>query len=155
MEQKATTTAATEPNKVVDIHASKKPKFLTADDILGKDDRDYVEVECPEWGGTVRVRSLTGAEAVVFANSLKSEKGRAQAMIRIIAMCACDENGKRIFTPEQVEMLASRNLRACMRVKDAAMRHNGYTTEGEADAAEVDPMKSGSETTGPEGSLIA
>ena len=110
---------------------SKKPKYLTADEILDKDDVDYVEVPCPEWGGTVRLRTLTAYDAVVFSNSVKTEDGKNKAMIRIIAMCACDAEGKKIFSPENVMALMKKNLRVINRVQKAAMEHNGYTGDGE------------------------
>lgn len=117
---------------------AKTPKYLTADEILDTDDVDYTTVDCPEWGGTIRLRTLTGYDAVVFSNSVKTEDGRNKAMIRIIAMCACDAEGKKIFSPENVMALMKKNLRVINRVQKAAMEHNGYTGDGEK---KEDPTK--------------
>ena len=35
---------------------------LSKDQILGAVDFSFVEVEVPEWGGTVRIRGLSAAE---------------------------------------------------------------------------------------------
>ncbi len=40
--------------------------YLTKDSILKSEDRKYQDIEIPEWGGTVRVQSLTGAERLTF-----------------------------------------------------------------------------------------
>ena len=40
----------------------KSEKFLTRDDILAADDMAYQNVSVPEWGGSVRVRTLCGAD---------------------------------------------------------------------------------------------
>ena len=55
-------------------------KFLTADEIFEADDTKYDEVECPEWGGTVRLRSIKGTQRDAYEESVISGNGADRKM---------------------------------------------------------------------------
>src|SRR5258707_11983730 len=44
---------------------------LSRDAILEAKDREVVEVDCPEWGGSVLVRGMSGKERDMFEMSLQ------------------------------------------------------------------------------------
>ena len=50
-------------------------KALTRDEILGADDLKTESVKVPEWGGTVLVRELTGAERDEWEASVVKTNG--------------------------------------------------------------------------------
>jgi hypothetical protein len=118
-------------------------KPLTGEEILGIDDRKVVKVPCPEWGGHVHVRSLSGEELDQWEveqyerSRLEKEEGQdKQAMLRnlrarLVSRCACDESGRPLFSPEQASALGQKNGRALKRVFDAARKLNGMTPEDE------------------------
>ena len=47
-------------------------QYLSADNILNADDFAYAEVDCPEWGGTVRIRSLSGGQRVNIKKAIET-----------------------------------------------------------------------------------
>ena len=118
-------------------------KPLTAEEILGLQDRKVEQVACPEWGGHVHVRSLSGEELDAWEveqyerSRIEKEEGQdSQAMLRnlrarLVSRCACDEAGEALFTPEQAHALGQKNGRALKRVFDAARKLNGRTPEDE------------------------
>lgn len=105
--------------------------YLSADAILDADDLKAEPVEVPEWGGTVLVRGMTGAERDRFeasfaADDLKgmSKKGLQDLFrARLAAGCMVDEKGKRLFQGEAVvKRLADKSAIALQRVCDVALR---------------------------------
>ena len=109
--------------------------LLSADQILAADDRKYEDVPVPEWGGTVRLRSLSGAERDEFENGLQQQVGNKQvvnarnARAKLIALCAVDEQGQLLFSKAQVIKLGSKSSLALQRLYDVACRMNGFTEE--------------------------
>ena len=103
--------------------------LLSAADILGCDDRSYVDVDVSQWWkvegkGTIRIRSLSAKEAVALTNLEKQE-----SMIQVVARCAIDENGRRMFTDKQVEALKKKSFAAFIAIQKAAMKLNGLSAE--------------------------
>ena len=87
--------------------------LLSRDDIFAADDLKYDEVEVPEWGGSVRVRGLTGTERDSFESSLIDAKRDAMKLdnvrAKLVAKCAVDENGARLFTDADVRELGRKS----------------------------------------------
>lgn len=91
--------------------------YLNRDMILGADDAEIRDVPIPEWGGTVRIKSITGTARDAFEASLREGKGKnADVNLRnmrakLIALCAVDENGTKLFTQQDVGRLGSKNAK--------------------------------------------
>jgi hypothetical protein len=85
--------------------------YLSADDILKRDSFKYDELDVPEWGGTLRFRTISGADrdrwAAAYAKAQASDDLTAivGAQARLISLSSCDAEGKRIFSDEQVSAL--------------------------------------------------
>lgn len=115
--------------------------LLGRDAILGATDLPSVDVEVPEWGGTVRVRMLTGGERDAFEagtitrHGKKVEQNLVNIRARLVALCAVDEKGERLFGEGDVEALARKSAAALNRVFEAARLLNGLTEEAAAEAA--------------------
>ncbi len=94
--------------------------YLSADQILATDDRKYAEVEVPEWGGTVRLATMTAQQRDQYEYALanrKEDDTQAPSMrATLVAACAVDENGALLFTAQQVEALSAKNASALNRL---------------------------------------
>lgn len=125
---------------------TKKFKALSKADILSADDLPAETVKVPEWGGAVRVRSLTGAERDAFEASMfegtgkKARMNSANLRARLVALCVVDEAGERLFADEDVEALGAKSAAALDRVFSAAQRLNGFTS------ADVEELEGNSES---------
>lgn len=118
--------------------------LLTGEDILEADDLETRDIEVPEWGGTVRVRGLTGEERDRFESELaeatpdskvvevrgqKQRMNMVNARAKLVARCCIDENGERLFSDTQISELAKKSGRALDRVYEVAQELSGITEE--------------------------
>ena len=76
----------------------KERKFLSAEDILAAEDIETVDVLVPEWGGTVKLRSLSGKEAEKFVESFPPGERQTASAVHIVALCAIKEDIREIKT---------------------------------------------------------
>jgi hypothetical protein len=107
--------------------------MLTKEQILQADDSRVVDVEVPEWGGTVRVTVMTGADRDRFEADTIGRNGStnlANIRARLAAMCIVDDQGERMFTsPDDVKDLGHKSAAALDRVFEACQRLNGLRSE--------------------------
>lgn len=103
--------------------------LLSRDSILAATDRRYAEVSVPEWGGTVRIASLTAEQALQYRE--KQEGSGNDHVWWILAASIVDEEGKQVFTPDDVPALKQRNPLAVLRIAKEAMKLNALDVEGE------------------------
>lgn len=107
--------------------------FLTRQQILEADDTKYETVECPEWGGDVRLRSISGAKRDQYEQSLVEERGNSRKMnlrnarAKLIILCAVDETGRPLFTSEDLRALGAKNAAPLDRLFDVARKLTGMS----------------------------
>lgn len=115
--------------------------ILTKDQILEASDLKNESVDVPEWGGSVLVRTMTGADRDAFESSMISvdaEGNRKPNMTnmraKLVALTVVDEAGNLLFDISDVDRLALKSAAALERVFTAAQRINGLGTQAEAAA---------------------
>ena len=99
------------------------------DRLLAADDLGREPVDVPEWaewlnGDQLYVRGMTAGEVERFGSQLNSNSGQ-QIMSSVAAQCTVDADGNRVFSDEDVEALAGKNLHAVKRLFDAAQAASG------------------------------
>lgn len=111
--------------------------LLSRDSILKAHDRSTEEVRVPEWADsetgadTVLVRALTGRERDQFeADSLVRVQGQMEvdprnARARLVALCVVGEDGKPLFTRDDVAALGEKSAAALDRIFAVASRLSG------------------------------
>lgn len=104
---------------------------LTKDQIVAANDSGLLKVSVPEWGGDVFIRVMTVGERDAYEREWigKRESGIENFRAKFLARCLCDESGKRLFTDEEVGLLAEKNARTCSMLWTKAMNHNAITNE--------------------------
>ena len=111
---------------------------LTREQILQADDLRHMDVEVPEWGGTVRVRVATARERAKFQQMIGNAKGNLpdNFMEKFVATCTVDEKGKPLFPgPDDIKCLSEKSAVALTKVFNAAAELNGMT-EGSVEEIE-------------------
>ena len=104
---------------------------LSKDAILAvKDIREPTRVEVPEWGGVVFVKEMTGRERESFetyaASKVKDGKMDLSGLrISLLLVTLVDDNGHRIFDPEDTESLNSKSGTVLARLGVVAQELNG------------------------------
>ena len=100
--------------------------LLSREQIVEADDRKYDVVACPEWGGEVRLRSITGTQRDAFEQSLMQGNGADRklnlrhARSKLIVLSAVDADGRSLFTSEDLNALGRKNAAPLDRLFDAA-----------------------------------
>lgn len=113
-------------------------KVLNRDDILNASDIRKEKVKA--WGGEVWVRGMTGAERDKFESSVIQFKGSSQSLnlsnvrAKLCALTICDEEGKRLFTEADVQLLSEKSAVELSKIFIVAQRLSGIT---DADVEEL------------------
>lgn len=121
-------------------------KLLTREQILQAQDLPTEDVDVKEWGGTVRVRALTGMERDSFEQSIVEQKGKGTRMnirnirAKLVALTVVDEEGNRVFSDTDVQALGKKSAAALDRVFEVAQRLSGLKPE------DVDELAKNSES---------
>jgi hypothetical protein len=129
--------------------------ILTRDAILDAKDIATETVAVPEWGGDVLVRGLSALERDNYEATLMKLKGNdpqwnfANARARLVARTVVDESGARLFSDEDVRLLAKKSAAAIQRVYDTATRLSGLSPQ------DMDELTKNSDDGQPEDSLTA
>ena len=140
--------------------------YLSKEDIFKADDRPVRDVEVPEWGGTVRVRGLTGAGRDEYESSLRAVQEVEQpdgtvlqkmvpntlnSRAKLASLSIVDSDGNQLFSELDVGRLGQKSSAALDRVVAAASELSalgGSAAEGELEgnsgAAESGDSGSGS-----------
>jgi hypothetical protein len=104
---------------------------LAKDAILSADDLKTETVEVPQWGGSVKVRMMTGVERDAFEESCIEVKGNDRRQnfknlrAKLCAMCIVDDDGNRLFTDDEAAALGKKSAAALDLVFTVAQRLNG------------------------------
>lgn len=107
-------------------------EYLTKDEVFAAQDLPTEDVECPEWGGALRVRGLTGAQRDAWEASIQKklpsgevvpdfEDIRAKFASRVVV----DESGVRMFTDAEVKKLSEKSAVPLDRICDVGKRLSG------------------------------
>lgn len=117
--------------------------LLSRDQILNADDLKTEDVTVPEWGGTVRIRTLTGTERDAFEASMVEMKkdGSVKRQVenvraRLVTLCIINEAGEQVFNNADVRLLGNKSAAALDRVAAAAQELNAFSDSDIAELAE-------------------
>jgi hypothetical protein len=104
--------------------------------ILEANDLKLLKVAVPEWGGDVFIRVMSVGERDAYENDwiANKNKGVEDFRTKFLARCLCDENGDRLFSDEEIPVLAKKSAKVMSRLWQKAMDHNALT---DADVEEL------------------
>lgn len=105
--------------------------LLTKEAILSADDRKFEDVPTPEWGGTVRVGTISAIEQDrwVAENQKNGKVSDLTFRVQYVSLCCIDENWNRLFTTEDLAALGNKSTHAIQRLFEVASRLNGLSEQ--------------------------
>lgn len=116
--------------------------LLTKDQILAAEDLKTVDVDVPEWGGTVRVSMMSGAARDAYEDSIidfdakgKVTRNLKNARAKLCAASIIDESGNLMFSEKEIDALGRKSAEALNRVFTAAQKLNALSDEQVEDLA--------------------
>ena len=107
--------------------------ILSKRQILDAPDLKTEDVEVPEWGGTVRVRGLTGTQrdayqfSIVHIEGNKATSDLTNVSAKLVAASLIDEQGNLLFDEAEVNALGRKSAGALQRVFEVASRLSGLS----------------------------
>lgn len=120
---------------------------LTREGVKTAADLKRERLDVPEWGGYLFVRTMTASEKERWENKQFRTKGKDVEMnmknlTTSLAIETCvDENGMKLFTADDVDMLNGKSCVALHRIFEKAMDMNRIAKQ------DVDELVKNSETT--------
>ncbi len=126
--------------------------LLSKSAILSASDLKNEDVAVPAWGGTVRIRTMTGQERDEFRASIAASEGEPGVPIGkfsaalLVAACV-DESGARLFTADDMAALQAKAAASLDAPAAVAMRLNGLGA-GAVEAAEKNSVSGQSADSG-------
>jgi len=101
------------------------------DIILSANDLTVTPVEVSEWGATVYVKSLSGAERLILEKDINHDaKTDGPALVRVCVATLCDEAGNLLFKyPDDIGVLEKKGVKALTKVFNAAIKANAMSKD--------------------------
>ena len=103
---------------------------MTAEDIWAVDDLKVVDLDVPEWGKKVWLRTLKGQERDAFEAQMSTlpdgsdGKNMQNFRARLAARVLCNADGVRLFKDADAPRLGTKSGAALSRIFDKACDHN-------------------------------
>ena len=125
--------------------------LLTAADIASVQDFKYVDVDMPQWGGTVRLRNLTADALDEYNRSLFTPQGdkfvpnAVRRRLKLVSQCFCDERGD-VDAKANIEALSKRDGTDIDTLYEAAAALNKLTQASREEIAKNSEATPGSAT---------
>lgn len=102
--------------------------LLKKEDILSKDDSTFKDVNVPEWGGTVRIATMSGFARDRFEASVLGKNGgvnHVNIRAKLVASCLVDEKGVLLFNEKDIVALGKKSAKALDMIFAKAQSLNG------------------------------
>lgn len=109
--------------------------LLTREQIFAVHDTPFEEVRVPQWGGTVRVKTMNVPEGLAFSELLNRPEFEDHFREALVIACAVDDHDQPIFAAEDLPQMVKRNARAFTAVFNVAAKLNGFSAEAVEGAA--------------------
>jgi hypothetical protein len=96
--------------------------------ILQADDLPTRCLHIPEWKTTVRIRTLTGGERDRFEGR-QARDPYTDVRARLAVLCMVDEDGRNLFSEEDIPALSAKSSKALDRIFAASVQLNGISKQ--------------------------
>ena len=106
-------------------------KKLTKEDIFKADDLPTKDMDIPEWGGAITIRTLTGTERdeweSAFVNQDKINIRGLKA--RLVQLTVMNGDGQLMFTKAELQKINGKSASVIDRIFQVSQRLSGLTKE--------------------------
>lgn len=97
--------------------------LLSKEQIFAANDLQSVDVEVPEWGGSVKVKAMSAIDRINFEKSQK-DMHSSELIIQLVILTCIDKDGNRLFTNDDLEQLQEKSPNAILRIFNEAIKLN-------------------------------
>lgn len=100
--------------------------MLTKEAINNAVDRQVIEIDVPEWKGSVGIGKMSFSEVRELQKARK-ENPDGNHLAKMLAYSICDENGNRLFSDDEITDIEAKNYHVFLRLVNEVSNHNGLT----------------------------
>jgi hypothetical protein len=108
--------------------------LLSKEQIIAAQDRRYIEVDVPEWGGKVRLASLDADQSLKHEQMLlklqKTGDTKSNPLVAMLADSIVNDQGDRVFDAQTMATLGKKNPVALRRLIAAMKKLNNQEEDG-------------------------
>ena len=106
-------------------------KKLSKDDIFKADDLPTKDIDIPKWGGTLTIRTLTGAERDQFESAFVNQDqiDIRGLKARLIQLTVQNGDGQPMFTKADLQKINSKSASVIDRIFQVSQSLSGLTKE--------------------------
>lgn len=115
---------------------------LSKEQIFAASDLTTESVDCPEWGGAVLVRSMTGTQRDAYEQSLMKRDDAGGFVVdtdnmkaKLVVATVVNDAGTPLFTNDDIAALAAKNAAVIERLATVATRLSGLGKQATEEAA--------------------
>lgn len=121
--------------------------ILSKSDILNANDREYTDMEIPEWGGSIRIYVMSLRERMVLEDlvGIKDNKTKSKAestssqqekIMYLLRICLKDGKGNNMFNENEISELLDKDSKVIYRIFEKCIEVNnlGSSNVGVASA---------------------
>jgi len=107
--------------------------LLSKDAILKADDLPFRDIDVPEWGGVVRVGTMTAGDRDAFEASIYEGDGdkvkinRNDFRAKLLARALKDESGARLFSDKEIQAISAKSAKVVQKLFEVAQDMNGLS----------------------------
>ena len=114
--------------------------MLSRDSIIAVKDFGIEKIDVPEWGGEVCLKKWSAKERGIYLSMAFNESEVkmdevANSMVSAVAMSLCDEDGKRLFNDDELDILAGKNGEVIERLCKEVYKLNGLAANSIEESA--------------------
>jgi hypothetical protein len=114
-------------------------ELLSKEALQKKDDLPTRTVEVPEWGGSVRLRGLSGKKRMQMRRCYDAKTGEIaddEVLAKVLVWSMVGADGKPVLTESDVPWLIEKNGVVLVRLAEAVMEMSAMTEKSAAEVKE-------------------
>jgi len=105
--------------------------MLSKDDIFKAKDFEIKEIEVPEWGGSIFIKSMSGYARAKLVADVQNKIDLDKLQLRVLINCICDSEGKLLFSEADLQKLGTKNPEVLSMLEKECCKISGIGTEAE------------------------
>lgn len=102
---------------------------LNKEQIFACQDVVTESVSMPEWGGDVKIKTMSIGDQIEFERLNKKSKDSSNIVCNTLLFCCIDDNGDRLFTEADLKVLEKKSFRAIEKLFRACLDLNAIRSD--------------------------
>lgn len=104
--------------------------LLNKQQIKDVNDLPSIIVDMPEWGGEIKVRTMSAKDRIDFEKKNATSKTELETMINLIMFSCVNEDNSLMFDKDDYDFLASKSAKSLMRIFNEAVKISTLSNDG-------------------------